>query len=227
MEINGFSEDVYFIPKLKSNLVSLGQLTEFGYKIVMDGSELEVFVKDPLRLLMRVQRSPNRLYRIELKPAVPVCLLGRLEDPAWLWHGRLGHVNFRTLKMVGEKEMAGGVPAISNPDELCHACFVGKQTRIQFPKFTNFRAEELLGLVYVALCGPITPATPAGNKYFILFVDDHTRWMYVFMLKPKDQATSALSKFKADAENFTGQKNQSTPFRSWGGVFICCICKHL
>jgi len=196
--------DVYYIPRLKSNLVSLGQLTESGYRIVMDEDVLEVFEKNPARLLMKVIRSLNRLYHIELKQTEPVCFLGSLEDPAWLWHGRLGHVNFRALKMLGEKEMVGGVPVISHPDELCHSCLDGKQARCPFPKATSFKAGKPLELVHVDLCGPISPSTPAGNKFFMLCVDDHTRWMYVFLLKSKDQASAALSKFKADAENFTG-----------------------
>jgi hypothetical protein len=47
-----------------------------------------------------------------------------------------------------------------------------KQTRIPFPKSANWHAEETLSLVYVDLCGPMTPATAGGNKYFMLFVDD-------------------------------------------------------
>jgi len=39
--------DVYYIPKLRSNLVSLGQLTESGYMVVMDDGVLEVFDKNP------------------------------------------------------------------------------------------------------------------------------------------------------------------------------------
>lgn len=50
--------------------MSLGQLTEIGCKVVMDDGELEVFEKNPLRLLMKVERTTNRLYRVDLKPVV-------------------------------------------------------------------------------------------------------------------------------------------------------------
>jgi len=39
---------------------------------------------------MRVQRTMNRLYKIELKPIEPTCLLANVSDVSWLWHGRLG-----------------------------------------------------------------------------------------------------------------------------------------
>jgi hypothetical protein len=47
-------DDVYYIPKLRSNLVSLGQLTEVGHRIVMDDDLLEVTEKKHVRLLMKV-----------------------------------------------------------------------------------------------------------------------------------------------------------------------------
>jgi hypothetical protein len=108
--------DVYFIPKLRSNLVSLGQLTEIGHRVVMDEDLIEVSEKNPERVTMRVQRTANRLYKIELKPVHPVCMLANVGDVSWLWHGRLGHVIFQSLKMLVEKEMAGGIALIKHPD---------------------------------------------------------------------------------------------------------------
>jgi hypothetical protein len=111
--------DVYYIPKLRSNLVSLGQLTEIGHRIVMDDDLIEVFEKRNDRTIMRIQRSLNRLYKIELKPTEPASFLTSMDDVSWLWHGRLGHVNFQSLKMLVEKEMVGGLPLIKHPDQVC------------------------------------------------------------------------------------------------------------
>jgi hypothetical protein len=100
--------DVYYIPKLRANLISLGQLTEIGYRIILDDDVITVSEKNPHRLIMNVQRSGNRLYKIELNTIVPKCLLTSLKDDTWLWHGRLGHINFQSIKKLVEKEMAGG-----------------------------------------------------------------------------------------------------------------------
>jgi hypothetical protein len=70
---------------------------------------------------------------------------------------------------------------------------------------SSFKAEKPLELVHVDLCRPISPSIAVGNKYFILFVDDYSGWMNVYMLKSKDQATAALSKFKAEVEIKMGQ----------------------
>jgi hypothetical protein len=198
--------DVYYIPKLRANLISLGQLAENGHMVLMDEDIITITEKCPRRMIMCVQRSPNRLYKIGLSVGEPLCLLASMEDQGWLWHGRLGHVNFHALKQLADKEMVGGVPLIQKPDQVCQSCLVAKQARFSFPRSTLSRADEPLGLVHVDLCGPITPASVSGNKYFMLCVDDCTRWCSVFMLKSKDEAVDAFAKFKAQVENNCNDK---------------------
>ena len=131
-------EEVYYIPNLCSNMVSLGQLTETGHKVIMDVDKLEVFAKSPLRLIMNVRRSQNHLYKIKLQLAHPTCFLSNLEELACLWHARLGHVNFQSLELLAEREMVEGVPPIKHPHKLCRGCLVAKQSRHSFPAKTNF-----------------------------------------------------------------------------------------
>lgn len=51
--------EVYYIPSLRSNIISLGQLSENGYKIILKGEHL--WVRDGKgELLMKVKRSMNR-----------------------------------------------------------------------------------------------------------------------------------------------------------------------
>lgn len=55
--------EVYFIPTLCSNIISLGQMAESGNKVVLNGDHLWVY-DDKQRLLMKVKKSANRLYKI-------------------------------------------------------------------------------------------------------------------------------------------------------------------
>ncbi|KAJ0509365.1 putative RNA-directed DNA polymerase [Helianthus annuus] len=57
---------VYYIPSLKTNILSLGQLTEIGCKVVMEGDLLTIRDRNR-KLLMRVKRLKNRLYKVKLK----------------------------------------------------------------------------------------------------------------------------------------------------------------
>ena len=50
------------------------------------------------------------------------------------------------------------------------------------------------------LCGQISPPTPGGKAYFLLVVDDHSRYMWIELLRSKDEALAYLKKIKARAE---------------------------
>lgn len=198
-------QEVYFIPSLCSNIISLGQLAETGDEILMKGSFL--WVRDKTgRLLMKVKRSPNRLYKIILNEAKPKCLLGSSEETSWLWHARLGHVNFQSLKRMAEKKIVLGLPNMEQPVQLCKGCIDGKHSRNPFPTHTFYRAKARLELIHADLCGPITPSTPSGNRYFLLLVDDFSRVMWLYLLKDKDEALGVFRKFRLLVENETGEK---------------------
>jgi hypothetical protein len=43
--------------------------------------------------------------------------------------------------------------------------------------------------------------TKGGKKYFMLFIDDSTRYCYVYLLKTKDEALDFFKIYKAEVEN--------------------------
>ena len=92
--------------------------------------------------------------------------------------------------------MATGIPIINHPAQIRESCLVGKHSRQHFRVETTFRAAQPLELVHGDLCGPITPATQAGNRYIFLLVDDFSRYMWSFMIKTKDEAFNTFKKFK-------------------------------
>jgi hypothetical protein len=58
----------------------------------------------------------------------------------------------------------------------------------------------LLEFVHGDLCGPVMPATPGSRRYFLLLVDDATRYMWVALLTTKDAAADAIKHLQAVAE---------------------------
>jgi transposase InsO family protein len=69
-----------------------------------------------------------------------------------------------------------------------------------------FRAEQQLELVHPDLCGPITPPTVGGKRYFLLIMDDFLRYMWLELIRSKDEALRFFKKVKALAENERGSK---------------------
>jgi hypothetical protein len=46
-------------------------------------------------LMPKVERTPNRLYVLELNIVRPLCLAAQGSSAAWRWHARYGHLNFK------------------------------------------------------------------------------------------------------------------------------------
>lgn len=154
---------VYYIPSLCNNIISLGQLSEAGNKVVLDGDYLWVY-EEHGRLLMKVKRSENHLYKISLEENNPTCLLAKTEEDTWLWHARLGHVNFQALETMSRERIAYGLPKLVQPVKRCEGCLISKHARKPFPSYVNFDAKKALEIIHADICGPISPTTPAGNR---------------------------------------------------------------
>jgi transposase InsO family protein len=116
--------------------------------------------------------------------------------------------------------MAQGIPVIEHAAQVCDTCVTTKMCRQSFPQKAAYRAEQPLELVHGDLCGPITPATPGGRRYFLLMVDDATRFMFVALLATKDEAAQAVKKIKARAEKETGREFKVLQTDN-GGEFTC------
>jgi transposase InsO family protein len=64
----------------------------------------------------------------------------------------------------------------------------------------------MLDLVHGDLCGPITPSTPEGKRYFLLLVDDKNRYMWLVLLAVKSDMLTTLKKLHAKVEVETGRR---------------------
>ena len=180
----------------------MGQLSESGNRVVLLGEYLWVYDVSGM-LMLKVKRSSNRLYRIVIEDAPAPCFLSKGEDETRLWHARLGHVNFGAMKLMSANGMIYGIPDFSQPNGVCDGCLLSKQARTPFSSQTHFVAKEKPELIHGDLCGPISPPTPAGNRYFLLLVDDFSRKIWVYMLKYKSDALTTFKKFKKLVENET------------------------
>lgn len=151
-------------------------------------------------MLARVPRTRDRMYILNIQLSLPVCLLTHAKEDAWLWHMRSGHVNFRSLRALAAGGMVDGLPRIEQVEQICDGCMIAKQRCLPFPMQALYRTTEHLQLVHGDLCGPITPETLGGKKYFLLLVDDYSRYMWVTLLCSKDEALAALKKIQKAAE---------------------------
>jgi hypothetical protein len=152
----GSIKDVYYVPDLKTNILSLGQLTEKGYSILIKDRILHL--KDNQgHLIAQVEMGRNRMYKLNLRSVQEKCLQVNVKDKASLWHLRFGHLHHAGLKRLAKKNMVHGLPDMNYEGKFCEECVLSKQTRTSFQKKAEYQAKHILELVHTDICGPITP----------------------------------------------------------------------
>ena len=72
-------------------------------------------------------------------------------------------------------------------------------TKKSFPK--NKRISKLFKLVHFDICKLNGHLTRGGNRYFITFMDDNSRFTHVYLMKTKDQIFNMFKYYKALVEN--------------------------
>ena len=124
---------VYYVPNMKGNILSLGQLLEKGYDIY--SKDYSLFTRnDKGNLITKVKMSKNRLFPLYIQNDVARCLKACHKDASWLWHIRFGHLNFGGLELLSKKNMVNGIPHIQHPNQLCEWCLSRKQFTKSFLK---------------------------------------------------------------------------------------------
>ena len=67
------------------------------------------------------------------------------------------------------------------------------------------RAKEPLQLVHSDVCGPLNVLARGGHEYFILFIDDYSRYGYVYLMQKKSETFGKFKEFLAEAEKQLGK----------------------
>eukprot|EP00253_Pinus_taeda_P009201 PITA_09201 len=190
--------DVYYVPGMKCNLLSIGQLVQKGYNVFFVNDECTIMDRAPSkRCIAEVKMTRNRMFpltiKIDLKNKEVIAAMSQEafqsvpKDENWLWHLRFGHLNSAGLNLLSRKRMVRGLPLIEKRDSLCEGCILGKQHRESFPSRKSIRVKATLEIVDSDLCGPMQTPSLAGNQYFLTFIDDFTRKTSVCFMKNKSE----------------------------------------
>ncbi|GJV44036.1 putative RNA-directed DNA polymerase [Tanacetum coccineum] len=132
-----------------------------------------------------------------------------------IWHRRLGHPHQRLLhSMLSNFSLPVTNKSLSS---FCNSCPLGKSSKL--PLFeSGFRSNNILDLVYCDVWGPAPLLSFEGHRYFMLCVDHHSRYMWIYHLAQKSDVYSTFKSFVQMVERqFTTKlKNVQT---DWGGEF--------
>jgi len=116
-----------------------------------------------------------------------------------LWHQRLGHLGYQTLYMILPREAYSG--NLVERSFVCEVCVKAKYQR-KIKRKPAPRTTRPFELIHSDLCGPITPESVSGLRYFILYIDDFSRMTWVYFLRGKTaiEVVSVFQEFEARVE---------------------------
>jgi transposase InsO family protein len=116
------------------------------------------------------------------------------------WHKRLGHIGFDNVKRLVD-QTAGMEIDGSRTNPVCVSCVAAKQTRKPNSSAATRTTTSPLQLIHSDVAGPMRTSSLGGARYFVLFIDDFSRFTAVFTLKQKSEVTDKFLEYKAWAEN--------------------------
>jgi len=133
---HSYIADVYYVIAIKHNLLSIGQLLEKGYTLLMKNCNLTIEDYNG-RLIAYVKMFKNRMFPINIQYAAAKYLSVITNNEERLWHLRLEHLNFTSLKMLVSKKIVKVMPHINHLDEVYESCVLSKHHRSSFTKEVN------------------------------------------------------------------------------------------
>jgi transposase InsO family protein len=202
--IRGRFMDVLHVPGIANNLLSVSKMVSQGMSVQFEAGTC--LIRNKAGKVVGKGVHDRNLYKL-VTSALPECahVAASALPAVQLWHERLGHSGIQSLHKL--RHMVHGMENLEQASlmEVCKACMQGKQQRNAFPKESTSSTRHVLELVHSDICGPMQTATFGGCRYFMTFIDDKSRKVFVHFLKSKDEALAKFQMFQAMAEKATGK----------------------
>ena len=79
----------------------------------------------------------------------------------------------------------------------CEGRIKSKQQRLSFVREAATHASEQLGVIHSDVCGRMKTTSMVGCKYFVIFIDDFSRKIWLYPIKGKSECFDKFKEFKA------------------------------
>ncbi|KAJ9566010.1 hypothetical protein OSB04_001976 [Centaurea solstitialis] len=212
-------KNVLVSDKLIKNLISVKRFT-IDNSVSVEFDPFGFTVKDLKTgsFLQRCDSDHHDLYPVlpASSPSVPAS--AHLAVSFDVWHRRLGHPGAAVFQFLLSRKF---IECSSQTSSLCHACQLGKHCRLPFTS-SSTKTSRVFELIHSDLwTSPITSLS--GFKYYVLFLDDFSHFLWVFPLRAKSEVFSifktfrayVLNQFKTDIQLFqcdNGREFNNQPF---------------
>ena len=178
-------EDCLSVPDFKRNLVYVSCLVEHGLTLQFNSSvsiSKSFFIcfddlMNNLYFLSPLSYDINVIEIVENEHN-HLAKKRKVSNETYLWHLRLSHIN---------------------PNRIHFSYLEGKMTKRPY-KANGYRATKPLELVHTDVCGPMRLQAKGGYAYFVTFIDDYSRYGFVYLRRQKSETFNKFREYKAGAE---------------------------
>ncbi|CAI7825580.1 unnamed protein product [Closterium sp. NIES-54] len=156
------------------------------------------------------------------------CSCWSLSHPTVLWHHRLGHPSLPRLRSMASQCLVSGLPRVfaslpPSPAPLCTPCVEGRLRAT--PHSSSLRpATTPFQTLHLDVWGPAPHPRPKSESFFLVVIDDYSRYTTVFPLTKKSDVTSTLIWWLLATETTRG-RHASCLHSDHGGEFCSGILR--
>ncbi|CAI7887722.1 unnamed protein product [Closterium sp. NIES-54] len=181
------SSTVLPCPAAPSGLLSGLHLPSFSTNLVSGADLQDAWVAVSSQMFAAASRS---------SPASAPCSCRPLAHETLLWHHRLGHPSLPRLRGMASRALISGLPRSlpplpPGPAPTCVPCVEGRQRAA--PHSSSFPPTEApLPTLHMDVWGPARVRGQGHERFFLLVVDDYSRYTTIFPLRSKGEVPEVL-----------------------------------
>ena len=196
-----------------ANLISIQKLVDDdGWRFILDSDDCFLCDKVSGTRISSFRREGGLLL---LDASTRQCLVSRRtcskEDRVIRLHQQMGHPPFYLLRTCYPSLFQG----VSDKLLFCEACHLAKLRRMSY-KSMDDRCSSPFDCIHSDIWGPCPVESLTRCQYFIVFIDDYSRTMWLHLLKTKGEAPRKIVQFCDMIYNQFGKKVKR--FRSDNGT---------
>ncbi|CAB0041972.1 unnamed protein product [Trichogramma brassicae] len=196
-------KDTLLVPDLRTNLMSVAKVVDAGFDVKFS-KKLATITAETGEVIARAERIGDLFFIDGTERPRPISAMAKINVDMSEWHARLGHLNSNDLKTMIQKQHAEGMGNVKVEDiGCCSTCAIAKMTREPFESRVRYAAKPL-EVIHTDVCSPMRTISKGGARWFATFIDEHTRFCHVYLMKEKSQVTEKFVEFKNMVEKQTG-----------------------
>lgn len=197
--------NVLYVPQLGATLISLRCITSCNATVEFCDDDCFIRSSGQQILHAAVSRDDTckhgNLYLLQhwCIPSMQsgVAYAANSDSAVDLWHNRLGHLSHSGLAQLARQSIGIHVKpndfiGKSHDGSVCEHCMAGRQTRLPHKPSETERSTTPLHRLHVDLCGPMHEESLSGSRYYLLVIDEATRFSALQPIANKSDAADRL-----------------------------------